>query len=161
MSERRPAPASVTITALDPAHPDAQTCLRAYATELDHRFRSGFDPGTGITAEPHELRPPAGAFLVAHREQEPVGCGAVRHHVGWSEIKRVWVADSVRGLGVGRRLLVALETQVSDAGRTTVRLDTHRSLTEAMTLYRSAGYREVPAFNDNPYAHHWFEKNLA
>ena len=40
------------------------------------------------------------------------------------------------------------------------RLETNRSLGEAVSLYRSAGYVEVPAFNDEPYAHHWFEKRL-
>ena len=41
-----------------------------------------------------------------------------------------------------------------------LRLETNRTLTEAISLYRAAGYREVPAFNDEPYAHHWFEKSL-
>jgi hypothetical protein len=41
-----------------------------------------------------------------------------------------------------------------------VRLETNRTLTEAIALYGSAGYVEVPAFNDEPYAHHWFEKQL-
>ena len=39
-------------------------------------------------------------------------------------------------------------------------LETNRALTEAIALYRSAGYREVPAFNDEPFADHWFEKQL-
>ena len=42
----------------------------------------------------------------------------------------------------------------------TLRLDTNQSLREALLLYRSSGYREIPRFNDNPYAHHWFEKTL-
>jgi ribosomal protein S18 acetylase RimI-like enzyme len=67
----------------------------------------------------------------------------------------------VRGLGLGRRLLAELEGQARADGATSVRLDTHRSLTEAVTLYRSAGYREIAAYNDNPYAHHWFAKNLS
>ena len=75
--------------------------------------------------------------------------------------ERVWVADSVRGLGLGRRLLVELEGRARAAGATAVRLDTHRSLTEATTLYRSAGYLEIGAYNDNPYAHHCFEKDLS
>ena len=41
-----------------------------------------------------------------------------------------------------------------------VRLETNRVLDEAIGLYRSAGYREVVAFSDEPYAHHWFEKSL-
>jgi ribosomal protein S18 acetylase RimI-like enzyme len=72
----------------------------------------------------------------------------------------VWVADSVRGLGIGRRLLVELERHASQRGARTVRLETNRNLTEAIALYRSAGYVEVPPFNDEPFAHHWFEKRL-
>jgi ribosomal protein S18 acetylase RimI-like enzyme len=41
-----------------------------------------------------------------------------------------------------------------------IRLETQKSLTEAQRLYRSCGYREVPRFNDEGYAHHWFEKRL-
>jgi hypothetical protein len=41
-----------------------------------------------------------------------------------------------------------------------VRLETNKTLSEAIRLYRSAGYDEVAAFNDEPYAHHWFEKRL-
>lgn len=160
--ERLLTAATVTIRPVDPAHADARAGIRAYVAELDRRFPGGFDPRSGVTADPHELRPPAGELLVAYLRTEPVGCGAVKHHraEGWSEIKRVWVADSVRGLGLGRRLLGELEGRASAAGTEVVRLDTHRSLTEAAALYRSAGYREVAAYNDNPYAHHWFEKNL-
>jgi DNA-binding MarR family transcriptional regulator len=74
--------------------------------------------------------------------------------------KRMWVAPSARGLGVGRRLLTELETYAAIRGVRTVRLETNRSLTEAIGLYRSAGYAEVEPFNDETYAHHWFEKQL-
>jgi DNA-binding MarR family transcriptional regulator/GNAT superfamily N-acetyltransferase len=160
--ERLLTAAGVTIRTVDPAHPDARAGIRAYVAELDRRFPEGFDPQAGVSAEPPELRPPAGELLVAYLRNDPVGCGAVKHHRDdrWSEIKRVWVADSVRGLGLGRRLLGELERRVVEAGSRTVRLDTHRSLTEATGLYRSAGYREIEAYNDNLYAHHWFEKSL-
>jgi DNA-binding MarR family transcriptional regulator/GNAT superfamily N-acetyltransferase len=161
--ERLLTAAGVTIRTVDPSHADGRAGIRAYFTELDRRFPEGFDPAVGITAEPHELRPPDGELLVAYLRSVPVGCGAVRHHRddAWSEIKRVWVADSVRGLGLGRRLLGELERRARAAGAEVVRLDTHRSLTEATALYRSAGYREIAAYNANPYAHHWFEKHLA
>jgi ribosomal protein S18 acetylase RimI-like enzyme len=54
-----------------------------------------------------------------------------------------------------------LESREVDAGAVVVRLETNRSLTEAIALYRRSGYRKVEAFNDEPYAHHWFEKRLA
>ena len=72
----------------------------------------------------------------------------------------MWVAGSVRGLGVGRRLLGAVEEHARASGVRTLRLETNRALVEAIALYRSAGYREVAAFNAEPFAHHWFEKHL-
>jgi DNA-binding MarR family transcriptional regulator/GNAT superfamily N-acetyltransferase len=156
--ERLLTAAMVRIAPVDPAHPHAQHCLREYAAELDRRFEHGFDPARSISAAPHELRPPAGLVLVASLRSEPIGCGALKFHDGEpTEIKRMWVAGSARGLGVGRRLLAELEAR---AGAAVVRLETNRALTEAISMYRSAGYTEVAPFNDEPYAHHWFEKRL-
>jgi DNA-binding MarR family transcriptional regulator/GNAT superfamily N-acetyltransferase len=155
--ERLLTAAMVRIAPVDPAHPHAQHCLREYAAELDRRFEHGFDPARSISAAPHELRPPAGLVLVASLRSEPIGCGALKFHDGEpTEIKRMWVAGSARGLGVGRRLLAELEAHAGAA----VVLETNRALTEAIALYRSAGYTEVAPFNDEPYAHHWFEKRL-
>jgi ribosomal protein S18 acetylase RimI-like enzyme len=151
----------VEIGDVDPASPDAQHCLRAYVAELGHRFEAGFDPALSISAELDELRPPAGLFLVATLRGEPVGCGALKlHGTEPAELKRMWVAESVRGLGVGRRLLGELEHHATASGARVVRLETNKTLTEAIGLYRSAGYREVAPFNDERYAHHWFEKHL-
>ena len=153
--------ASVEIRPVDPTHPDARQCLRAYFEELNRRSESGFDPAAGVTAEPHEITPPAGCLLIAYLRAEPVGCGAVKHLSGApSDIKRMWVSPSARGLGIGRRLLAELEACVQRSGATVARLETNRALVEAIALYRSAGYREVPAFNDEPFADLWFEKRL-
>jgi ribosomal protein S18 acetylase RimI-like enzyme len=57
-------------------------------------------------------------------------------------------------------MLAALETEARTLGLTIVRLETNRSLKEAIQLYRRAGYREVAAFNTDPYADHWFQKRL-
>jgi DNA-binding MarR family transcriptional regulator len=154
--------AAIEIRVVDPTDRDARRCIRAYFAELDRRSDSGFDPAAGISAEPDELVPPAGRFLIAYLRGEPVGCGAVKHHPGApSEIKRMWVAESARGLGVGRRLLNELERWAIRSGASTARLETNRALVEAIALYRSARYVEVPPFNDEPFAHHWFEKQLA
>ena len=72
----------------------------------------------------------------------------------------MWVAATARGLGIGRRLLAELEARAAQSASTIVRLETNETLTEAIALYRSAGYKEVAPFNDEPYAHHWFEKRL-
>jgi DNA-binding MarR family transcriptional regulator/GNAT superfamily N-acetyltransferase len=159
--ERLLTAALVEIAPLDPTHPHAQYCLREYFAELDQRFDAGFDPALSISAEAHELRPPVGLLLVATIRSEPIGCGALKFHKGEpTEIKRMWVAESARGLGVGRRLLAELEARAADNGASIVRLETNKALVEAISMYRSAGYVEVDAFNDEPYAHHWFEKHF-
>ncbi len=152
----------VQVGVVDPEHPDARRCLRAYVAELNRRSDIPFDPSNGSTAEPHEVRAPAGAFVVAYLNGEAIGCGAVKHRTGGpSDIKRMWVAESARGLGLGRRLLATLEQLARDSGAGVVQLETNDALVEAIALYRSAGYEEVPAFNDEPFAHHWFAKALA
>jgi DNA-binding MarR family transcriptional regulator/GNAT superfamily N-acetyltransferase len=146
---------------VDPEHPDAKRCLRAYVAELNRRSDIPFDPSNGSTAEPHEVRPPAGAFLVAYLNGDAIGCGAVKHRSGGpTDIKRMWVAESARGLGIGRRLLRELEQLARDGGARVVQLETNAALVEAIAMYRSAGYAEVPAFNDEPFADHWFVKPL-
>jgi DNA-binding MarR family transcriptional regulator/GNAT superfamily N-acetyltransferase len=149
----------VHIDPTDPRRADARWCLQQYVAELNERF--SWDPARSISAQPHELTPPAGLFLVAHLREEPVGCGALKIHTDApSEIKRMWVAPHVRGLGVGRRLLDELERHARQSGVVVLRLETNRTLTEAISLYRHVGYKEVVAFNAEPYAHHWFEKHL-
>jgi DNA-binding MarR family transcriptional regulator/ribosomal protein S18 acetylase RimI-like enzyme len=148
------------ITPTDPADSRAQSCLGEYAAELDRRFPRGFDPGRSISAAEHELRPPAGLLLLATLHDEAIGCGALKLHPGEpSEIKRMWIAPTARGLGLSRRLLGALEAHAVRS-HPVVRLETNRSLVEAVALYRSSGYTEVAPFNDEPYADHWFEKHL-
>jgi DNA-binding MarR family transcriptional regulator/GNAT superfamily N-acetyltransferase len=154
--------ARVELRHVDPVHADARQCVRAYFAELDRRSDSGFDPERMSLVDPDELRPPAGLLLVAYLGAEPVGCGAVRHHDGAAtEIKRMWVAETARGLGIGRRLLEALEACAREAGAPAAQLETNKALVEAIALYRSAGYVEVPAFNDEPFGDFWFEKRLA
>jgi DNA-binding MarR family transcriptional regulator/GNAT superfamily N-acetyltransferase len=159
--ERLLTTALVEIRQVDPTVADARECLRSYFAELERRSSLPFDPNVGATAKPHEIRPPAGLFLVAYLRGAPIGCGALKHFAeGVSDIKRMWVAEPARGLGVGRRLLTELEARAGERGTRVVRLETSRLLTEAIALYVSAGYVEVPAFNDEPFADHWFEKRL-
>lgn len=159
--ERLLTAALVEIDVVDPASDDAQDCLRSYFEELDRRFEAGFDVARSLPAGRDELRPPHGLFLVARLRGQPIGCGGLRFHDGAApDIKRMWVAPAVRGLGVGRRLLTDLEGRAAEAGHDCVRLETNRALVEAISLYRSSGYVEVSAFNDEAYGDHWFEKRL-
>ncbi len=145
-----------------PTSPDALWCIAQYFSELNARFEAGFDPSLSISADERDLTPPAGALLVARLHARPVGCGALKFHPGApAELKRMWVAPEARGLGLGRRLLQELERHARDTGVEVLRLETNRVLSEAIALYGSSGYREVEAFNDEPYAHHWFEKRLS
>lgn len=152
----------VEIRLRPPDDPHARFCIRSYFAELADRFENGFDPAASISADDLELTPPAGLLLVATVRSEPAGCGALKFHEQdrMAEIKRMWVAPAARGLGLGGRLLGELESHARRRRVRVLRLETNRALTEAIGMYRSAGYREVAAFNDEPYAHHWFEKRL-
>ncbi len=145
---------------VDPESADAQWALGRYFAYLDEAFPTGFDPGD-VDAELPALRPPTGAFVVAYMGEIAVGCGAaqtIKHGVG--EIKRMWVDDAWRGVGLGWRMVAELERIIAEMGHHTVLLDTNRTLTPAITLYERLGYTAIDRYNDNPYAHHWFEKRL-
>ena len=152
---------SITVEPEPAGSAGARWCIAQYFDELGRRFDQGFDPALSIPAAAADMTPPHGVLLVARLRGRPVGCGALKFHPGEpTELKRMWVDPSTRGLGLGRRILRELEQHAASAGATTIRLETNASLAEAIALYRSAGYDEVPAFNDEPYAHHWFEKQL-
>ncbi|HEX6620508.1 MAG TPA: helix-turn-helix domain-containing GNAT family N-acetyltransferase [Solirubrobacteraceae bacterium] len=151
----------VSVDVEDPASTAARFCIESYFAELETRFDTGFDPSRSISADVGELTEPAGLLLVARLRGEPIGCGALKLHGREpAEVKRMWVAPSARGLGVGRRILGEIEERARRRGVGLLRLETNKTLKEAGGLYRSAGYVEVDAFNDEPYAHHWFEKRL-
>jgi GNAT superfamily N-acetyltransferase len=152
---------TIVVAPIDPSDPQARACVNAYVSELDTRFEAGFDPGRSISADDEELRPPAGVLVLAWLGERPVGCAALKFHGdAVADLKRMWVDSAARGHGIGRRLLTELEAIAASQGIRTLRLETNGTLVEAITLYRSAGYVEVPAFSDEPYAHHWFEKQV-
>lgn len=157
--ERLMRASAVAIEPVDPSSAEALACFDAYFCELQQRFDAGFDPALTVSAAPDELVPPAGALLLARLDGRAVGCGALKVGAGGvGEIKRMWVDPAARGLGIAQRLLDAIEARAVAFGLTTLRLDTNRALTEAHAMYLRNDYREIPAYNANPYAHHWFEK---
>lgn len=152
----------VTIAQEDAEGPLAAGLLHSYYEELAARFPAGFDLEGSLEAPVSEFMAPGGVFLVARIDDKPVGCGAVRKlDPTTGEIKRMWVDPAARRLGVGRGLLGALEDAATAFGYASVRLDTSAHLPEALALYRSLGYHEIEAYNDNQHASHWLEKNLA
>ena len=107
--------AGVQIERVDPTSPAARWCVAQYFAELERRFEAGFDPAASLPAEDRDLVPPRGAFLLASVDGESVACGIVKAiGPGVGSLKRMWVADPVRGLGIGRRMLDALERESSD-----------------------------------------------
>lgn len=159
--ERLLVASAVELTVRHPGHPDARLCLRAYLSELVRRLDGGYDPDRALPVTDDEMSHPAGVFVVGTLYSEPVCCGGVKFHgADPAEIKRMWVGPSVRGLGLGRRLLEHLESRARAKEVKCLRLDTNGTLREAMSLYRSSGYVEIPRFNEEPHAQHWFEKAL-
>lgn len=151
---------AVEFRAVDPSEPEVRYCLERYFTELAERDANRFDPGEALpTAD--EMRPPSGAFVVAYLRGKAIGCcGLHLHEGGIAEVKRMWVDPETRGLGLGRRLLEHIEGLARENGVARLRLDTNEHLVEAIAMYRSAGYLDIPPYTDEAFATHWFEKSL-
>jgi GNAT superfamily N-acetyltransferase len=144
----------------DPEEHPADALLAAMRTELNDAY------GTGHRLDnpplmPDELRPPGGGYYVGYAGTEPVAGGGLRHlRDGVAEIKRMYVRPDVRSRGVATSLLHTLENAARSLGYASVRLDTGPKQVHAQRLYRAAGYVEVPAYNENPFACFWGEKHL-
>ena len=160
--ERLLSASQITIAVEDPESADARWCVARYYEEIGRRFERGFDAGRARQIGFDEMRPPRGAFLLARLRGRPVGCAILWLPPGQpAEVKRMWVAPEARGLGLARRLLSEVEGRAARAGAALLHLDTNRALVEAIALYRQSGFVEVAPFNDEPHAHHWFEKRLS
>jgi GNAT superfamily N-acetyltransferase len=133
---------------------------RAYFDDIARRY-PGWSPALIPSADPAEVAAPVGAWVVAYAGDTAVGCGGVKRLDDESaELKRIYLADSARGLGLGRRLLEQLERQACELGYARLRLDTGDLQAEALALFRSAGYVEIPDYNGNTWATYWMEKQL-
>jgi GNAT superfamily N-acetyltransferase len=140
----------------------ASGLLDAYLEEIAARLPGGFDPSRSVSASSDGLSPPGGDFLVVFDDKgRGVGCGGLKQlEPDVLEIKRMWIDPAVRGRGLSRILLRALEERARSLGATELRLDTNASLVEAVALYRASGFREIPSYNDNPFASLWFAKRV-
>ena len=151
----------MTFIVVDAASERARWAMRQYFDELERRFSGGFDDSNAFQEAEVDFNPPNGLFVVASSDGATVGCGAIQFlDDQTAEIKRMWVDPRRRGIGLGTRLLGHLEDQIQRSGRVRVVLDTNASLTEAIAMYGRLGYVPIERYNDNPYAHHWFEKSL-
>ena len=136
--------------------PVAQSLIATLNAELSALYP---EPGaTHFQLDAAQVAPGAGAFLVARRDGQPIGCGALRrltgadvvaqlgNHVG--ELKRMFVAREGRGTGIGRALLAQLEMEARALGLSRVVLETGSRQHEALALYRRAGYTDIPAYGE-------------
>jgi GNAT superfamily N-acetyltransferase len=147
--------------AVEPA--DSRTSLvlqEAFFAEIASRY-PGWEPGRSASVGPADLTPPTGTWLVAYLVGRPVGCGGVQGvDRETAEIRRVFLDGAVRGRGIGRALLTELEAHARRLGYQRVRLTTGDRQPEALQLFRSAGYVEIPPFSSGVFTRYWMEKPL-
>ncbi len=129
----------------------ARDLFRAYAATLP--FDLGYQDFDDELADlPGKYAPPEGELFLARLGQKAVGCGGLRPFDGASEIKRLYVAPEGRGRGIGRALLGAILAAADRIGPGEVLLDTLPHMTEALRLYRSAGFVEIAPYYETPIA---------
>jgi GNAT superfamily N-acetyltransferase len=147
-------------TSLD--EPAVRGLYDAFIREADGPLDWEIDIEAEIAAgPPRDLAPPTGTLLLVRVDGESAGLGGVRHlDTDVAEVKSMYLSPAHRGKGLARRLLAELEGIARGRDCRAIRLDTSEYLTGAVTLYRAAGYREVPNYNANPKADLWFERQL-
>ena len=125
----------------------AQELIAALNAELSKLYPE--EGATHFRLDADEVAEGNGAFLVALRDNEPLGCGALRRIEERSgELKRMYVRPQARGLGIGRALLAALEAEARALGLTRLLLETGVRQAEALGLYRQAGFSDIPAYGE-------------
>ena len=126
----------------------AQELCAEVQEEYKKRYSSDGD-ATVIATD--DFDPPQGAFFVAFRDDEPIGCGGWRSAGAKAEMKRVYVRDTARRQGLARLIVRQLEESATKAGKVRLVLNTGPSQPEAVALYRDMGYDPEPPFGY--YAH--------
>jgi putative acetyltransferase len=125
--------------------------FREYAASLG--FDLGFqDFERELAALPGRYAPPSGCLLLATAGDEPAGCVALKKLADdVCEMKRLFVRSGYRGTGLGRKLAEQVIREAKRLGYQAMRLDTIPSVMgSAVALYRSLGFRDIPAYCYNP-----------
>jgi GNAT superfamily N-acetyltransferase len=126
---------------------DARALIARLDAELTERYPNPEDNHFELSAE--QVSKDQGVFLVARLDTAPVGCGALRQlEPAVGEIKRMYVAPSARGTGVGRRLLEELEWHARRLGLRRLVLETGERQPEALRLYERAGFSRIDCFGE-------------
>jgi ribosomal protein S18 acetylase RimI-like enzyme len=132
---------------------EARRLFQEYAASLGFSLCfQGFD--REVAELPGDYAPPGGRLLLARSGDQIAGCVALRRiEDGVGEMKRLFVRPAYRGGAIGRRLAVAVMDEARAAGYSRIRLDTIAStMKEAVALYRSLDFREIPPYRENPIA---------
>jgi putative acetyltransferase len=150
LTDEKVTDAPLTI-AIDLERPDSVEAL-SLIRQLDEDLRQRY-PEMPVQLihglHPSDLADPEFTFLIARRNGRGVACGALRTlEPGVGEVKRMFVVPGFRGYGIARRILAALESRARELGHATVRLETGQGQPEAISLYKSSGYREIAAFGE-------------
>ena len=133
-----------TISVEDPDQPDVLAML----AEADALFAGLYPAERNYLLDADTLTQPGTTFYVARSAGRPVGCGALVRRDGFGEIKRMFVDETARGLGIGGRLLAHIERAAADIDIGCLRLETGIYQPEAISLYRSRGFRNIGPFAD-------------
>src|SRR4030095_10694994 len=124
---------------------------RALIEALNTELRGAYsEPGaTHFRLDPLEVTDGRGAFLIVYLEGTPVGCGALRLlDSTTAELKRMYVAPALRGKGLGRRLVAALEAEARALGVRRLVLETGVRQAAALALYRATGFHPIPLYGE-------------
>ena len=160
--ERLLSAAMVEVDAGRPRRPTRAALPERVLRRARPPIRAGVRPRAEHPRGDDALRPPAGLLLLATLGDDPIGCGALKFHGHEAaELKRMWVADLPVGSGMGRRLLGELESARLNGGATARTARDEPGAHRGDRPVSLRGLREVAPFNDEPYAHHWFEKPLS
>ena len=147
--------------ALERADADESLALQqAFFADIASRY-PGWAPAGSQSVEPSDLAPPNGVWLVAYLDRRAVGCGGLqRLDIDTAQIRRLFLDESARGRGIGRRLLAELESHARRLGYRRVRLTTGDGQAEALRMFQTANHQEIPPFTDGVFTRHWMEKSL-
>ena len=164
-TKNNPTIPGLTFTPISVEAPSVQILLAEYYQELNIRIEGGFDHNNSTHGDVASTAPPNGIFLLVEMDKVPVGIGAIKTESSTSlqkigELKRMYLKPSVRSQGIGQLLVKELLNWGRKLGMESIRLDSNRALSNAIGMYRSCGFVDIPRYNWHPYGDVWLGYDL-